>query len=120
MGTPTNTGSVPYVCTSQPREGAPPAIGEELPHKTPFQIPEAHHKQRMSLAAVKNDAMASSAALAMAIRKRLLAKKQLPALHRRACGFRLRWVGLSRPPTHVMYWDLLGAVERVCPVALLL
>ena len=29
---------------------------------------EAHHKQRMSLAAVKNDAMA--------IRKRLLAKKQ--------------------------------------------
>ena len=30
---------------------------------------EVHHKQRMSLAAVKNDAMA--------IRKRLLAKKQL-------------------------------------------
>ena len=45
----------------------------------------------MSLAAIKNDAMA--------IRKRLLAKKQLAALHRRACGFRRRWVGLNRRPT---------------------
>eukprot|EP00964_Phaeocystis_antarctica_P161376 scaffold133331_cov62-Phaeocystis_antarctica.AAC.3 len=45
----------------------------------------------MTLAAVKNDVVV--------IRKRLFAKKQLAALHRRACGFRRRWVGLSRPPT---------------------
>ena len=45
---------------------------------------KVHHEQRMSLAAVKNNAMA--------IRKQLLA-----ALHRRACGFRLRWVGLIKP-----------------------
>ena len=45
----------------------------------------------MSLAAIKNDAMAT--------RKWLLAKKQLAALYRRACGFRRRWVGLSRRPT---------------------
>ena len=44
----------------------------------------------MSLAAVKNDAMA--------IRKRLLAKTQQLC----TAGFRLRWVGLSRPPTLVM------------------
>eukprot|EP00964_Phaeocystis_antarctica_P009047 scaffold4891_cov59-Phaeocystis_antarctica.AAC.2 len=25
------------------------------------------------------------------------------ALHRRACGFRLRWVGISRPPTLVIF-----------------
>ena len=50
----------------------------------------------MSLAAVKNDAMA--------IRKRLLAKKQPVALHAPP-RLRLppsRWVGLSRPPTLVM------------------
>ena len=36
------------------------------------------------------------------------ARQEAAALHRRACGFRLRWVGLSRPPTLVCSGTYLG------------
>ena len=71
-----------------------------------------HHKQRMSLAVVKNDAMA--------IRKRLLAKRQLCTAARLRPSTSLGRPTMiptpSRPPTFVMSGTYLGPIVVLCVV----